>query len=242
MRFIFKIYIHRNTQKQGYIARKVFLWCAHLLYCSVLTLGGNVNTRQLSKPDIGSIFHIKNQWNILVIGNYYVNYQNYQNLMLLTGFNIVRRVYATAINFSCITTLLKLKYSHKHLARFNTKVKDPKNDYSFYQQNCKNQWSCTSLVHDKVQNWLQFEFYLQTQFCLQNRDLIKHSVLFTIHAAVYLRYKQLFIYKQRFIYNQSFLYRDVFENRDQVRPYPSKLKAVTMDIDIKLCTSAYLAH
>ena len=157
-------------------------------------------------------------------------------------FQYVRRVYATAINFPCITTLLKLKYSHKHLARFNTKVKDPKNDYSFYQQNCKNQWSCTSLVHDKVQNWLQFEFYLQTQFCLQNRDLIKHSVLFTIHSAVYLRYKQLFIYKQRFIYNQSFLYRDVFENRDQVLPYPSKLKAVTMDIDIKLCTSAYLAH
>ena len=130
--------------------------------------------------------------------------------------------------FSCITTLLKLKYSHKHLARFNTKLKDPKNDYSFYQQNCTNQWSCTSLVHDKVQNWLQFEFYLQTQFCLQNRDLIKHSVLFTIHSAVYLRYTQLFIYKQRFIYNQSFLYRDVFENRDQVRPYPSKLKAVTI--------------
>ena len=35
--------------------------------------------------DMGSIFHIENQWNILVIGigNYYVNFQNYQSLMLL---------------------------------------------------------------------------------------------------------------------------------------------------------------
>jgi len=34
---------------------------------------------------MGSIIHIKQQWNILVIGNYYVNYQNYQNLILLTS-------------------------------------------------------------------------------------------------------------------------------------------------------------
>ena len=52
------------------------------MYCSVLSLGGNVNTRRMSKPDMGSIFHINNQLNILVIGNYYVNYQN---LMLLTS-------------------------------------------------------------------------------------------------------------------------------------------------------------
>ena len=25
----------------------------------------------MSKPDMGSIFHINNQWNILIIGNYY---------------------------------------------------------------------------------------------------------------------------------------------------------------------------
>ena len=29
--------------------------CTHLLYCSVLSLGGNVNTRRMS-PDMGSIF------------------------------------------------------------------------------------------------------------------------------------------------------------------------------------------
>jgi len=64
---------------------KFFQMCTHLLYCSVLSLGGNVNQRRMSQPDMGSIFHIKNQWNILVIGNYYVNYQNYQNSMLLTS-------------------------------------------------------------------------------------------------------------------------------------------------------------
>ena len=53
--------------------------------CSILSLGGKVNTRLMSKPDMESIIHIKNQWNILVIGNYYVNYQNYQNVMLLSS-------------------------------------------------------------------------------------------------------------------------------------------------------------
>ena len=59
--------------------RKLFQRCTNLLYCSVLSLGGNVNTRRMSKPDMGSIFRINNQCNILVIGNYYVNFQNYQN-------------------------------------------------------------------------------------------------------------------------------------------------------------------
>ena len=62
---------------------KLFQKFTHLLYCSVLSWGGNVNTRRMSKPDMGTIFHIKNRWNILVIGNYNVNYQNFQNLMLL---------------------------------------------------------------------------------------------------------------------------------------------------------------
>ena len=64
---------------------KLFQRCTDLLYCSVLSLGGNVNTSRMSKSDMGSIFHINNQWNILVIGNYYVNYQNYQNSILLTS-------------------------------------------------------------------------------------------------------------------------------------------------------------
>ena len=32
---------------------KLFQKCAYLLYCSVLFLGGNVNTRRMSKPDHG---------------------------------------------------------------------------------------------------------------------------------------------------------------------------------------------
>ena len=44
----------------------------------------------MPKPDMGSISHIKNQWNILIIGKNYVNYQNYQNLMLLTSLDTKR--------------------------------------------------------------------------------------------------------------------------------------------------------
>ena len=109
---------------------KLFQRCTHLLYCSILPMGGNVNKRRMSKPDMGSIFHIKHQWNILAVGNCYVNYQNYQNLMLLTSsdtkrtvmhlflftnsaqrelVSICTRVYATAINFPCITTLVEMQ-------------------------------------------------------------------------------------------------------------------------------------
>ena len=50
---------------------KSFQWCTNFLYCSVLSLGSNVNTRVgVSQPDMGSIFQIKNQWYILVIGIY----------------------------------------------------------------------------------------------------------------------------------------------------------------------------
>ena len=73
IRQLFLVNIYKDVM-QG----KLFQKCTHLLYCSVLSLGGNVNTRRMSQPDMGSIFHLKNQWNILVIGNYYVNYQNYQ--------------------------------------------------------------------------------------------------------------------------------------------------------------------
>ena len=41
--------------KQG----KLFQKCKRLLYCNVLSLGGNVNARRMSKPDMGSIFHIE---------------------------------------------------------------------------------------------------------------------------------------------------------------------------------------
>ena len=52
------VYIN-NTVHQGYNAKKVISEVYAFLYCSVLSLGGNVNTRLMSKLDIGSIFHIK---------------------------------------------------------------------------------------------------------------------------------------------------------------------------------------
>ena len=115
--------LRRKVIMQG----KLFQRCTHLLCCSVvLSLEGNVNTRRMSQPDMGSISHIKNQRNILVIKKYYVNYQNFQNSMLLSSsdtkrtliiysclqipprenwFQYVWRVYATAINYPCITFL-----------------------------------------------------------------------------------------------------------------------------------------
>ena len=99
---------------------KLFQRCTHLLYCSVLSLGVNVNTRRMSKPDMGSIFHINNQSTILVIGNYYMNCQNYQNLMLLTSSDTKRTLFTNSaqrelvsiciqiINFPCNITLVIL--------------------------------------------------------------------------------------------------------------------------------------
>ena len=73
----------RNTGMTKVIMQgKLFHHAYFVLQC--LSLGADVNSRRMSKPYMGSIFHITNQWNILVIGKYYVNYQNYQNLMILT--------------------------------------------------------------------------------------------------------------------------------------------------------------
>ena len=79
--FLYCITICSKVIMQG----KLFQRCTHLLYCSVLSLGNNVNTRRMLQSDMRFIFHIKNQWNILVIGNYNVNYQKNFNLMLLTS-------------------------------------------------------------------------------------------------------------------------------------------------------------
>ena len=59
----------------------------NLLCCSVFSLGGNVNTRQMLKPIyMGSIFHVKKS--IKYSGHRQLFCQllsNYQNLMLLTS-------------------------------------------------------------------------------------------------------------------------------------------------------------
>ena len=84
---------------------KLFQRCTHLLYCSVLSL---------SQRDMGSIFYIKNQSNILFKGNYYVNYQN---LMLLsssdTKLSILVykfRTERTGFNMNATATQLQLTF------------------------------------------------------------------------------------------------------------------------------------
>ena len=108
---------------------ELFQRWTHFLYCSVhCTVFGR---KSKLKTDVtawhGIRFHKNNLWNILVIWYYYVSFQNYQNLKLLTSsdtkrtlmhlflftilprenwFQYVRRVYTTAINFPCIVPLL----------------------------------------------------------------------------------------------------------------------------------------
>ena len=64
---------------------KLFQRCTHFVYCSVLSLGGKVNTRRMSQPDMESILQIPPREN---------------------WFQYVRLVYATAINFPRIITLI----------------------------------------------------------------------------------------------------------------------------------------
>ena len=103
---------------------KLFQRCAHLLYCTVLSLGGNVNTRRMSKPDMGSIFPIKkysghrkllfefsklSKFNAINLLGYLINTD--ESILVYKfcpekWFQYVRRVYETAINFPCIITLI----------------------------------------------------------------------------------------------------------------------------------------
>ena len=85
---IFNFFAAFISQPKVIMQGKLFQRCTHLLYCSVLYLGGNLNTRRMSQPDMGSIFQMKNHWNILVIGNYYVNYQKFSKLndFILLGY------------------------------------------------------------------------------------------------------------------------------------------------------------
>ena len=101
---------------------KLFQRCADLLYCSILSLGGKANTRWMSKPDMGSIFHIKINkifcsketilWIIKIKCFYPTRIPNknwciYSCLQIpprKNWFQYVRRVYATAIKFPCIIT------------------------------------------------------------------------------------------------------------------------------------------
>ena len=69
----------------------------------------------MSKPDMGSIFHIKNQWNILVEGNYYMNYQNFQNLMLLNSSDTKRTLIIFVYKFRPERTGFNMDAEHTQL-------------------------------------------------------------------------------------------------------------------------------
>jgi len=65
---------------------KLFQRCTYFLYCSVLSLGGKINTRRISQPDMESIFTkiiYEIFWSYEL--NYSLNFKNYQNSMLLTS-------------------------------------------------------------------------------------------------------------------------------------------------------------
>ena len=64
---------------------ELFQKCTHLLYCSVLSLGGNVNTRRMLQTDMGSIFHIKKTMNYSGNRKLLCELSKLSNLMLLTS-------------------------------------------------------------------------------------------------------------------------------------------------------------
>ena len=64
---------------------KLFQKCTHLLYCSALSLGGNVNTRRMLQPDMGSIFHIKKSTKYSGHRKLLYKLSKLSNLILLTS-------------------------------------------------------------------------------------------------------------------------------------------------------------
>ena len=117
---------------------KLFQKCTHLLYCSVLSYGGNVNTRRMSKPDMESIFHIKklmkysghrnllcelSKLSNLLLSTFSDTKRTLMHLFLFTNsvqrelFQYVRRVYTTEINFPCIKPLVIFKRRKKTIYR-----------------------------------------------------------------------------------------------------------------------------
>ena len=95
---------------------KLFQMCTHFLYCSVLSLGGKVNTRRMSQPDMESIFTKINCeifWSKLN-AFIFLGYETNTDASILvckfhperTGFNMYAEyTRATTINFPCISTL-----------------------------------------------------------------------------------------------------------------------------------------
>ena len=114
-------------QSQGTNVRKVISE-VHFLYCSVLSLRGNVNTRRMLQPDMESIFQIKIK-SMKYSGHrkQLCELSKLSNLVLLTSSDTKRTlmhlftksaqrelvsictqsIYTTAIKFPCITPLVQ---------------------------------------------------------------------------------------------------------------------------------------
>ena len=124
---VFRYILYFKVIMQGMLFQR----CTHFLYCSALLLGGKVNTKRMSQPDMESIFtkiiyeifwskktimwmikiiKIKCFYPPRILDEHWSIYSCLQIPPRENWFQYVHRVYATAINFPCISTLLYLKY------------------------------------------------------------------------------------------------------------------------------------
>ena len=71
---------------------KLSQWCTHLLYCSVLSLGGKVKTRRMLQPDMGSIFHIKKSMKYSGHRKLLCELSKLSNFMFLTSSDTKRKL------------------------------------------------------------------------------------------------------------------------------------------------------
>ena len=101
----------KHSSDQGTNARKVIseVYAFFVLQSTVFGRKSKHNTDVTAWHGIN--FYKNNLWNILVIGNYFVNFQNYQILMLLTPSDNKRTLhYKKCVhlwnNFPCISTLV----------------------------------------------------------------------------------------------------------------------------------------
>ena len=69
---------------------KLFQKCTHRLYCSVLSQGGEVNTRRILQPDMVSIFPIKKSMKYSGHRKLLCELSKLSNLMLLTSMDTKR--------------------------------------------------------------------------------------------------------------------------------------------------------
>ena len=141
----------------------------HLVYCSLLSLGYEVNKSRMSQPEMGSIIHMNNLWNILVIGKYYVNYQNYQNKMPLSPSDTRRTL---------MQSILVYKFRRERTG------------FNMYAENTRPQLTFLALVPC-------IELYsilntAHTQRLLFNEFFQHHTFLYLMYRKLLLKYEEIY--------------------------------------------------